>query len=223
MDIGVRYDCGALVRASEQGEKIVRTEHQLHGGGEGTAPRWIRMQEKEVTLSREEMENMAKEAITIWWCTVVKAVVLSSSSEEMKKILHQFLTLAVKEMVKAHGSDETLEIMGPIMKQGGKKAAATALQEHEILERDGIAISSLIDLWEGALGVRGEIVEKSAVSVVKVARECPFAEQPPELCSLFGLFIDGFCEVINPEYEWCQTHKMTSGDRECRWVCRKEE
>ena len=70
--------------------------------------------------------------------------------------------------------------------------------------------------------VRGEIVEKSEIAVVKVAKHCPFAKQPPELCSLFGKFVDGFCEVINPEYGWCQTHKMTDGDGECRWVCKKE-
>jgi hypothetical protein len=71
--------------------------------------------------------------------------------------------------------------------------------------------------------VKGEIVEKSEISVIKVAKECPFANQPPELCSLFGRFVDGFCEVINPEYGWCQTHKMSAGDKECRWVCKKED
>jgi hypothetical protein len=181
------------------------------------------MQDKDMMLTSGEMESMAKEAITIWWSTVIKAVVMSSNSEEMRKILHQFLSSAVKEMVKTHGAKRTLELMGPIMRRGGKKAAAKALEEHEIVERDGIAISSLIDLWEGALGVRGEIVEKTEISVIKVAKQCPFANQPPELCSLFGHFVDGFCEVINPEYGWCQTHKMTSGDRECRWVCKKED
>jgi len=180
------------------------------------------MSEEEVSLTREEMENMSKEAITIWWSTVIKAVVSSSSSEEMKNILHNFLSSAVKEMVKSYGSKRTMELMGPMMRQGGKKAAVRALEGHEIVERDGIAISSLIDLWEGALGVRGTIVEKTEISVIKVAKECPFANQPPELCALFGKFVDGFCEVINPEYGWCQTHKMSAGDRECRWVCKKE-
>lgn len=181
------------------------------------------MQEKEVALTRDEMEAMAKEAITIWWCTVIKAVVMTSKSDKMKLILQDFFSSAVKEMVNTYGSKKILEVVGPVMRQGGKKAAVQALEEYEILERDGIAISSLIDLWEGALGVRGSILEKSDVSVIKVAKECPFANQPPELCSLFGFFVDGFCEVINPEYEWCQTHKMTSGDKECRWVCRKED
>ncbi|MCX6651353.1 MAG: hypothetical protein NT131_06835 [Methanomassiliicoccales archaeon] len=180
------------------------------------------MSEVDVSMTREEMESMSKEAITIWWSTVIKAVVSSSSSEEMKKILHHFLTSAVKEMVSTYGSKRTMELMGPVMKQGGKKAAVRALEEHEIVDRDGIAISSLIDLWEGALGVRGTIVEKSEISVVKVAKECPFANQPPELCALFGRFVDGFCEVINPDYGWCQTHKMSVGDKECRWVCKKE-
>jgi len=181
------------------------------------------MEDKDINLTREEMESMAKEAITIWWGTVVKAVVMSSSSEKMQEILHQFLISAVTEMVNAHGSKKTLELMGPIMKTGGKMAAVKALEEHEILERDGIAISSLIDLWEGALGVKGEIVEKSDISVVKVAKQCPFSNQPPELCEMFGRFVDGFCDVINPEYGWCQTHKMSAGDRECRWVCKKED
>jgi len=181
------------------------------------------MLEKENNLTREEMESMAKEAISIWWSTVVKAVVMSSSSEGTRKILHDFLTSAVSEMVKTHGPERTLELMGPIMRHGGKKAAVRALEEYEIVDRDGIAISSLIDLWEGALGVRGEIVEKSDIAVVKVAKQCPFADKPPELCELFGRFVDGFCEVINPEYGWCQTHKMSKGDAECRWVCRKEE
>ena len=181
------------------------------------------MQDQDINLTREEMESMAKEAITIWWSTVVKAVVMSSSSERMQEVLHQFLTSAVTEMVRTHGSKKTLELMGPIMKVGGKIAAVKALEEHEILERDGIAISSLIDLWEGALGVKGEIVEKSEISVVKVAKQCPFSNQPPELCELFGRFVDGFCEVINPEYGWCQTHKMSDGDKECRWVCKKED
>ncbi|MCG7840952.1 MAG: L-2-amino-thiazoline-4-carboxylic acid hydrolase [Methanomassiliicoccales archaeon] len=181
------------------------------------------MTNKDVMLTSEEMENMAKEAITIWWCTVIKAVVLSNNSEPMKKILHQFLGSAVREMVTTYGSKKTLELMGPLMRQGGKKAGVSALGEHEIVERDGIAISSLIDLWEGALGVRGEIVEKTPSSVIKVAKECPFSDQSPELCTIFGQFVDGFCEVINPEFEWCQTHKMTSGDQECRWVCRKED
>ncbi len=181
------------------------------------------MQSKEVNLTREEMESMAKEAITIWWSTVVKAMVMSSRSEGMSKILHDFLSSAVAEMVKTHGSKKTLEMMSPIMRTGGKMAAVKALEEYEILERDGIAISSLIDLWEGALGVKGEIVEKSEISVVKVAKQCPFSNQPPELCELFGRFVDGFCEVINPEYGWCQTHKMSGGDKECRWVCKKED
>jgi len=180
------------------------------------------LQNEDQGLSSEDMESMAKEAITIWWCTVVKAVVMSNNSDAIKKVLHQFLISSIKEMVKTYGPEKTLEIMGPIMRQGGKKAAVRALEEHEIVERDGIAISSLIDLWEGALGVRGEIVEKSDISVVKVAKKCPFSDQPPELCALFGRFVDGFCEVINPEYGWCQTHKMTAGDKECRWVCRKE-
>jgi hypothetical protein len=181
------------------------------------------MPEKDNNLTSEEMESMAKEAITIWWSTVVKAVVMSSNSPEMRKILHTFLSSAVTEMVRTQGPKRTLELMGPIMRTGGKKAAVRALVEHEIVDRDGIAISSLIDLWEGALGVRGEIVEKSEIAVVKVAKHCPFANQPPELCSLFGRFVDGFCEVINPEYGWCQTHKMSDGDKECRWVCKKED
>jgi hypothetical protein len=192
--------------------------------GTGAGPEVFHtMSEEEVSLTREEMESMSKEAISIWWSTVIKAVVSTgSSSEEMKRILHQFLTSAVKEMVKTYGSKRTMEMMGPVMRQGGKKAAVRALEEHEIVERDGIAISSLIDLWEGALGVRGTIVEKTEISVIKVAKECPFANQPPELCALFGKFVDGFCEVINPEYGWCQTHKMSAGDKECRWVCKKE-
>jgi len=168
------------------------------------------------------MESLSKEAITIWWSTVIKAVVLRGGSEEMRNILHRFLASAVKEMVATYGSKRTMELMGPVMRQGGKKAAVRALEEHEIVDRDGIAISSLIDLWEGSLGVRGKIVEKSEISVVKVAKECPFAKEPPELCALFGRFVDGFCEVINPEYRWCQTHKMSAGDQECRWVCKKE-
>ena len=180
------------------------------------------MPDKEVNLTREEMEDMAKEAITIWWSTVVQAVVISSNSPETREILHNFLSSIVTEMVKTQGPKKTMELMGPIRRAGGKKAAVRALEEHEILDRDGIAISSLIDLWEGALGVRGEIVEKSDISVVKVAKQCPFANNPPELCNLFGYFVDGFCEVINPDYGWCQTHKMTDGDMECRWVCKKE-
>ena len=69
------------------------------------------MQSKEVNLTREEMESMAKEAITIWWTTVVKAMVMSSRSEGMSKILHDFLSSAVAEMVKTHGSKKTLEMM----------------------------------------------------------------------------------------------------------------
>ena len=180
------------------------------------------MQENELSLTSEDMQDMAKEAIIIWWSTVMKAVVMSSNTPEMRRILHSFLAEAVTEMVKVNGSQRTLELMGPIMRQGGKKAAVRALEEHEIVDRDGIAISSLIDLWEGALGVRGEIVERSETSVVKVAKQCPFANSPPELCSLFGRFVDGFCEVINPQYEWFQTHRMSAGDEECRWVCRKE-
>ncbi|MCK7510265.1 MAG: hypothetical protein MZV70_43620 [Desulfobacterales bacterium] len=98
------------------------------------------MPEKENNLTSEEMESMAKEAIVIWWSTVVKAVVMNSNSAEMRKILHTFLSSAVTEMVRTQGSKRTLDLMGPVMRTGGKKAAVRALEEHEIVDRDGIAI-----------------------------------------------------------------------------------
>ena len=88
------------------------------------------MQENELSLTSEDMQDMAKEAIIIWWSTVMKAVVMSSNTPEMRRILHSFLAEAVTEMVKVNGSQRTLELMGPIMRQGGKKAAVRALEKH---------------------------------------------------------------------------------------------
>ncbi len=54
--------------------------------------------------------------------------------------------------------------------------------------------------------------------------ECPFAAgSPPEICSQYEAFYNGYLQVTNPDYEFKYDRMMTRGDNTCHWLILKKK
>jgi len=51
----------------------------------------------------------------------------------------------------------------------------------------------------------------------------PGMKAPPEMCiAMSHIMANGYCRLINPDYEFIFTHHMGDGDDCCRWVVKKK-
>ncbi|MCX6651296.1 MAG: hypothetical protein NT131_06550 [Methanomassiliicoccales archaeon] len=129
---------------------------------------------------------------------------------------------AVGTMTHAMGSENAMKAYGPAMEMIGKESTEELNKKLKITSKDAIALGSLVNFWEGMMGIQGRIEEASPKKVVKVITGCPLSKAPYEACLSLTCACQGMAAVVSPDFKFHATHFMTKGDSYCRWVVEKK-
>ncbi|HVO78247.1 MAG TPA: hypothetical protein VMS79_05200 [Methanomassiliicoccales archaeon] len=122
--------------------------------------------------------------------------------------------------IKRAGTEDSMQVMGPMMVNMGRSKAESMLRIMPPLEKNALGFAAWTNTWEEMLGIEGRIESASPDRVVKVVTKCPLAEQGVDkvTCDLLACSLKGAGEVISPGYMFYQTQSLLEGDKNCRWV-----
>jgi predicted hydrocarbon binding protein len=140
----------------------------------------------------------------------------------MSETMIKWWLAAVGTMTHVMGSENAMKAYGPVMKMIGKESTEELNKKLNINSKDAIALGSLVNFWEGMMGIEGRIEEASPKRVVKVITGCPLSKAPYEACHSLTCACQGMSEVVSPDFKFHATHFMTKGDPYCRWVVEKK-
>ncbi|MGD1060820.1 MAG: hypothetical protein ABR879_05125 [Methanomassiliicoccales archaeon] len=138
----------------------------------------------------------------------------------VQQMLATFWLSTVLTFIKQAGTEESMQVMGPMMVNIGISKAESMLRMMPPLENNALGFAAWTNSWEELLGVEGRIEEASPERVVKVNTKCPLAEGGGQqvMCDLLACSLKGAGSVIAPGYMYHQTHGLLKGDKYCRWV-----
>jgi predicted hydrocarbon binding protein len=127
--------------------------------------------------------------------------------------------------MKKAGTEESMEIMGPMMENIGVAKAQSMMKVIPKLEDNALGFAAWTNTWEELLGIEGHIAESSPERVVKIITKCPLAEEgvSPVMCDLLACSLKGAGSVISPDFFFFNTHMKTRGDDKCRWVIERKK
>ncbi|MCU0861411.1 MAG: L-2-amino-thiazoline-4-carboxylic acid hydrolase [Methanomassiliicoccales archaeon] len=138
----------------------------------------------------------------------------------VQQMLATFWVSTVLGFIKQAGTEESMQIMGPMMENIGRSKAESMLRVMPPLEDNALGFAAWTNTWEELMGIEGRIIEASPERVVKVVDKCPLAEggARPVMCELLSCSLKGAGSVISPGFIFYTTHTITQGDKQCRWV-----
>jgi hypothetical protein len=91
----------------------------------------------------------------------------------MSKTIVKWWLAAVGTMTHVMGSENAMKAYGPVMKSIGKESTEELNKKFKITSKDAIALASMVNFWEGMMGIQGRIEEATPKKVVKVITACP--------------------------------------------------
>lgn len=146
--------------------------------------------------------------------------------DEMKapmvaQMMGTFWMSTILAFVKQAGTEESMQVMGPMMVNIGISKAESMVKVLPPFEKNALGFAKWTNGWEEMMGIEGVITEASSERVVKVVTKCPIAEEEgasPIICDLFTCCLKGAGSVIAPGFMFYQTHNPMRGDKNCRWV-----
>ena len=137
------------------------------------------------------------------------------------QMLGTFWMSTILAFVKHAGTEESMQVMGPMLVNIGRSKAESMMRVLPPFEKNALGFAKWTNGWEDMMGIEGVITEASPERVVKVITKCPLAEQEgasPIMCDLFACSLKGSGSVIAPGFMFHQTHNPMRGDKNCRWV-----
>jgi predicted ArsR family transcriptional regulator len=140
----------------------------------------------------------------------------------MSETMVKWWLAAVGTMAHVMGSENAMKAYGPVIASIGRQSTEELNKKFNITSRDAIALASLVNFWEGMMGIEGRIDEATPDRVVKVITACPLSKAPVEACQSLTCACQGMADVLSPDYRFHATHFMTKGDKYCRWVVEKK-
>jgi len=127
-----------------------------------------------------------------------------------------------RSLVEILGHEEAVSILGKYMRHFG---CSVGLRLKVSIQNEGghaLAINQLLEEINEAGHQKGRTVELSSERVVKEITECPFSGSPSEIGEQLEAFVNGVCEVIDPEFEVTHPKAMCRGDATCIRVISKK-
>jgi hypothetical protein len=138
----------------------------------------------------------------------------------VQQMLATFWISTVVGFIKQAGTEESMQVMGPMLENIGRSKAESMLRMIPPLESNALGFAAWTNTWEEMMGIEGHIESASPEKVVKVITKCPFAQEShtPVMCDLLACCLKGAGSVIRPGFMFYQTHGFLRGDDHCRWV-----
>lgn len=152
--------------------------------------------------------------------------ILPPPIDEEEKILwsHSYFGGAwisqVKAMTQALGSEATLEILNPVMRQTGIDLAPRVRRELDIEVDDLQSIAKGLDSLNSAFLKKGALINGTAFGIERKTTSCPISGEPLEVCLLFQSFYKSLVKGLNPDLELDYSAKMSEGREFCQWALR---
>lgn len=136
------------------------------------------------------------------------------------QMMGTFWMTTLLAFIKQAGTEESMQVMGPMLENIGISKAVSMMKVMPPLEKNALGFATWTNTWEEMLGIEGQIVESSPERVVKVITKCPLAVEgaSPIMCDLFACSLKGAGSVIAPGFMFHQTDNLMNGDKNCRWV-----
>jgi hypothetical protein len=130
------------------------------------------------------------------------------------------LTMAFLEKC---SSEEFLDAMGPYARMASHSFTLNMHEWFGIEGNDMERIADVCHLYDMLMAGGMKEVERSAESIVRIASDCPFRSYPKENCIwAHEMFLSGFCDTINPDYECRFSQMITRGDPVCIYTIRRK-
>jgi hypothetical protein len=138
----------------------------------------------------------------------------------VQNMLATFWVSTVLQFAQKVGTEESMEVIGPMMENIGISKAESMLRVMPPLENNALGLGAWTNTWEELMGIEGYIESASPERVVKIVTKCPIADGKADkvVCDLFACSLKGAGSVISPGFMFHQTHSLLKGDKNCRWV-----
>jgi hypothetical protein len=137
-------------------------------------------------------------------------------------ILGHFWGAATEGFIDYCGPEKAMEILGANAYRIGFGAGTYLVQSGLIKERNVTGVGQFIDLFERGSERYGDVIRTCSNEFSKEIANCPFKDQPQEMCRQFESFFIGICKAINPDLEFKYSKMMTAGNRSCFWSVTKK-
>ncbi len=152
----------------------------------------------------------------------IKAVPKFEVSKEEERelrdyVLNNVLDAVVEGFVDLHGSEKTLEVLGPLAKRIGLEGGKQLAKRNPGMKNDAATIGHLIDMFGQAIMQRGSAEYLSRDELRKEVTDCPLQTFTYEMCKLIESLLQGVVQALNPNLELAYDSMMTKGDETCRW------
>ena len=136
------------------------------------------------------------------------------------EMMGTFWMTTILAFIKKAGTEESMDIMGPMLENLGVSKAESMVKMLPPLEKNALGFAKWTNSWEEMMGIVGTIEEATPERVVKKISSCPMAVEgaSPVICDLFACSLKGAGSVIAPGFMFYQTHNLMRGDKNCRWV-----
>lgn len=70
---------------------------------------------------------------------------------------------------------------------------------------------------ERDFNLRGRVVERGSERVVREVTECPWANIHPAGCHVFAWWMEGYCQGLNPAFQYRLIQLIPEGAQTCLW------
>ena len=155
--------------------------------------------------------------------TVPKFEVSKEEERELKDyVLNNVLDAVVEGFVDLHGSEKTLEVLGPLAKRIGLEHGKQLAGQNPGMKKDAATIGHLIDMFGQAIMQRGSAEYLSRDEIRKEVTDCPLQIFTYEVCKLIESLLQGVIHSLNPNLEYAYDSMMTKGGETCRWHVRSK-
>jgi predicted ArsR family transcriptional regulator len=138
----------------------------------------------------------------------------------VQNMLATFWMSTVLAFAQKYGTEESLEIAGPMMESIGRSKVESMRGLIPPLEENALGLGAWGESWSDLMGIEGENVEVGPERCVRIDTKCPVADAKadPVVCDLMTCSLKGAGSVIAPGFIVYRTHSMTKGDKYCRYV-----
>jgi predicted hydrocarbon binding protein len=141
------------------------------------------------------------------------------------QFLWNWVSMVFDVFIQEAGPQKTLSAIRPHIKHCGLASAQNALK---YLGKRGSELETLTVPCEFIFGtIFGDdcfpIIMKETCAVGEM-RNCPMSSSRPEICIAISHYVsEGWCEAINPDYEFMWTQHQTEGAPSCKFIIKRKD